>query len=94
MPAILPPRKAWTIGRSTTTVMVRGQQGTLQVQDKAHPSESVQLWWEEPGKWTPAPGMETRDKVLYLVSGEGLTPEEVMEVAQSLQLADVTIDNR
>ena len=76
------------------SVMVRGQQGTLQVQDKAHPSESVQLWWEEPGKWTPAPGMETRDKVLYLVSGEGLTPEEVMEVAQSLQLADVTIDNR
>lgn len=66
-------------------IKVRGQDVTLQIQNKARPNEAVQLYWEESGRWEPAPGSPVRDKVFYLISSNGVEPEEVVRVAESLE---------
>lgn len=64
-------------------VTVRGQPATLQVND---PKNDGRVWlsWEEPGNWQPPGEKVARDKVFYLIYAEGLTAEEVQQIAASL----------
>lgn len=65
-------------------VAVRGQETTMQIRSKADPSQSVLLWWDEPGRWNaddrPEPG-----HVFYLISAEGISPDVVLQLANSLR---------
>jgi hypothetical protein len=66
-------------------VAVRGNPATLQIEDPLRPADGVSLWWEEPGQWTTGePKAAIQDRVFYLVSAEGLRPEEVQLTAGSL----------
>ena len=76
----------WPEGEQRT-VSVRGQAASLQIKTKAQPSELVQLYWNEPGKWVPAAGV-TRDRVFYFISAESLDPEAVLRLSNSLRAVD------
>lgn len=65
-------------------VTVRGLDTLLKMRSKVQPSESLQLMWQEPGEWTPEIGAPTRDSVFYMISAQGLDPEAVLQVANSL----------
>jgi hypothetical protein len=80
--ALNPPY--WPEGEQRT-VIVRGQQAVFQIKSKTQPSELVQLYWDEPGRWIAAPGAPTKDRAFYLVSGYGFDPEVVLKVANSLE---------
>jgi hypothetical protein len=66
-------------------VAVRGQTGYLTVNNDVDPSERVWLSWNEPGRWSVDDASDASSHVFYLVSAEGLTPAEVLQVAESLQ---------
>lgn len=61
--AFNPPIVTTESGGEQRRVTVRGQPATLQMKSRARPSESVQLWWQEPGEWTPGAGAPMRDSV-------------------------------
>jgi hypothetical protein len=63
----------------------KGKECILEVNDDANPKERVWLWWNEPGRYVVEGGGAPLDTVFYLVSAEGLDPQEVMTVAESLQ---------
>jgi len=64
---------------------VKGKECILQVNDDANPKERVWLWWDEPGRFVAEGGGRPLDSVFYLVTAEGLDPQEVMTVAESLR---------
>ncbi len=69
-------------GCTQSQITVRGQQATLQVND-AHAGH-ITLWWDEPGSWV----MPNHPQgVAYMISSDGLTEDEVLNVAQSLAVA-------
>lgn len=68
-------------GCSQRQVVVRDQRATLQMVDDGQ--TQVWLWWSEPGQWT-ASGLSHPQGVAYLISAEGLTADEVLQVADSL----------
>ncbi len=68
---------------SQTQITIRGQKGTLQLQNAAKPSEFIWLWWEEPGSWKL--GGTTRNKIFYMVTGSGFTPQEIENFAETLK---------
>lgn len=72
-------------GGEQRRVTVRGQPATLQMKSRARPSESVQLWWQEPGEWVPGAGAPMRDRVFYMISAQGLEPDVVLQLANSLR---------
>jgi hypothetical protein len=63
----------------------KGKGCILQVKNDANPKERVWLWWNEPGRYVIGGGGPSLDSVFYLVAAEGLDPQEVMTVAESLQ---------
>jgi hypothetical protein len=73
------------LGGEQMRVGVRDQEGILQIKNKAKQSESVQLWWEEPGKWIPGPGEPTKDRVGYSIAAEGVEPVHVVLLANLLK---------
>ena len=83
-----PPIVTVESGGEQREVNVRGQAATLQIKSKAQPSESVQLWWDEPGRWIQGLGAPIKDHVFYYVSAEGLDPDAVLQLANSLAKMD------
>jgi hypothetical protein len=66
-------------------VTVRGQVTTLQTRSRAQPSKLVQVWWREPGRWVQAADAPMMDHIFYLISAEGLDPDTVLQLANSLR---------
>jgi hypothetical protein len=66
------------------TVLVRGQDGTLIVDSAANPRGGAWLYWHEPGTLLDENGQPDQDW-LYEVGGEGMEPDALIAVADSLQ---------
>jgi len=71
--------------RGLQCIPEKGEECVLQVNDDANPKERVWLWWNEPGRSVLDGGGPPLNSVFYLVVAEGLDPQEVMTVAESLQ---------
>lgn len=82
--AFNPPMVTPESGGEQRRVTVRGQGALLQVRSRAQPSESVQLVWQEPGKWIQAADAPTMDHVFYMISAQGLDPDGVLQLANLL----------
>ncbi len=67
-----------------SSVVVRDQPGTLQLESAANPSLNIWIWWREPGRYLPEPGAEEGSSVFYLVSGKGLDPDGILELVNGL----------
>ena len=67
-------------GCTQSQITLRGQQATEQVND-AIPGH-ISLWWREPGTW--AGTVDQRPWIEYYVFSQGLTTDEVEQVAASL----------
>ncbi|HSP53950.1 MAG TPA: hypothetical protein VLS25_00045 [Dehalococcoidia bacterium] len=63
---------------------IKGKECLLTVDDNANPAGHVWLHWFEHGRWVPEPGAAAVDSVEYLVSAEGLDPQEVIAIVESL----------
>lgn len=79
-----PPIVTTESGGEQRSVAVRGQKGVLQFKSRVQPSESVQLWWEEPGRWIMGPADPPRNYVFYMVGASGVDPDVVLQFANSL----------
>lgn len=79
-----PPIVTAETGGEQRTATVRGRAGVLQIPSKARPSEAVQMWWEESGRWLPSPGDPPRESFTYFVFARGLDPDVVLQFANSL----------
>ncbi len=79
-----PPIVTAETGGEHRKVTVRGRAGTIQIPSKARPSESVQMWWEESGRWNPSPEAPARESFPYFVFAGGLDPDTVVQFANSL----------
>jgi len=67
-------------------VDVRATTGILQLQDPTDPLGLVYMTWLEPGRWGK-PGSEWhKDFVEYLISSKGLPKEELLKVANALEV--------
>ncbi len=75
--------------RGLQCVPEKGKECALQINDDANPSERVWVWWNEPGTWLVDGGEAPLDSVFYLVVAEGLDPQQVIAVVESLQPADL-----
>jgi len=71
--------------RGQDCISEKGKECVLQVNDDANPRELVWLWWFEHGRWVPEPGRAPLDSVFYMVTAEGLDPQEVLALAEALQ---------
>jgi len=60
-------------------IIVHGQKGTLE----RITGGVLLLRWQEPGVWKTSYGQ--KDKVSYMITAEGFTPEQVEEFAESLK---------
>ncbi len=87
-----PPIVTVESGGEQRRVNVRGQAATLQVKSRARPSESVQLWWQESGRWIAGPGAPIQDRFYYFVFAGGLDPDVVLQFANSLGEMDRPVD--
>lgn len=87
-----PPIVTVETGGAQRKVTVRGQEAMLQFRSRARPSESVQLWWEEPGRWIMGPGASVQDRVFYMVGASDVDPDVVLQLANSLGEMDQPID--
>jgi len=63
---------------------IKGKECLLTVDDDGNPAGHVQLHWFERGRWVPQPGTRAVDAVEYLVTAEGLGPQEVIAIVESL----------
>ncbi|HSP55106.1 MAG TPA: hypothetical protein VLS25_05910 [Dehalococcoidia bacterium] len=65
---------------------IKGKECVLTIDDDANPRGHVSLHWLERGRWVPEPepGRGVLDAVEYLVSAEGLDPQEVIAIVESL----------
>jgi hypothetical protein len=69
---------------------VRQTMGTFQLQDAANARGQAFLWWREPGTWG-APGSDWHSNyVEYLIAAWGFSKEELLRVANGLQLVTRT----
>jgi hypothetical protein len=66
-------------------VTVRGQDAVLTVHEDTDPSEGVWLWWYEPSSTATGMGDASSARVQYALYGEGMTPEDVLDAAESLE---------
>lgn len=80
--AFNPPH--WPDGEQRQLI-VRGQTTTLQTRSRVQPTKLVQVWWREPGRWIQAADAAPMDHVFYLLSAEGLDPDAVVQLANSLR---------
>lgn len=69
---------------SQQQITVRGQPATLQINDTTQPSQRVWLWWQEPGTWEHS-GLVDPTGIFYLISAHGLTPDQVIQIANELR---------
>jgi hypothetical protein len=67
-------------------VEVRATTGVYQLQDTAEPSGYAFLAWNEPGKWGRPGDDWHRDYLEYLISSEGFSKEELLKVANALEV--------
>lgn len=66
-------------------VTVRGQPGVLAVGDDRDPNMSSWVYWEEPGVWRPEGTEPPRERVLYLVRAQGMSPKELLAFVEALR---------
>jgi len=70
-------------------VVIRHTYATYQLYDQENPTGTAWLFWQEPGRWG-APGdsnLPNLDHVPYFMSSNGLSKDDLMKVADSLQPA-------
>jgi hypothetical protein len=67
-------------------VEVRATTGVYQLQNAAGPLGYAFLTWHEPGKWGRPEDSWHRDYVEYLISSEGFPKEELLKVANGLEV--------
>lgn len=71
-------------GGSQQTATVRGHSAQIEVIPGAAPDSGIWLWWTEPGAWVAQDGSPPADHILYALYAQGLTQQEVLQVAASL----------
>ena len=67
-------------------VEVRATTGLYQLENAAEPLGLAFLTWNEPGRWGRPEDSWHRDYVEYLMSSEGLPKEELLKVANGLEI--------
>ena len=68
-------------------VVIRHTYATYQLYDQENPTGAAWLLWQEPGRWgAPGdPNLPNLDHVPYFMSSRGMSKDELMKVADSLQ---------
>jgi len=68
-------------------VVIRHTYATYQVFDEENPEADAWLLWQEPGRWGAPndPSLPNLDHVPYHISSHGLSRDDLVEVADSLQ---------
>jgi len=67
-------------------VEVKATTGLYQLQNAAEPLGYAFLTWNEPGRWGRPEDSWHRDYVEYLMSSEGFPKEELLKVANGLEI--------
>ncbi len=78
------PSEAYQDG-SQRDATVRGQPAIVEVNNGGDARNGVVVWWREPGSWAPGAGQTPSLYVDYAVLATGLTEEEVLQVADSME---------
>ena len=68
-------------------VVIRHTYATYQLYDKEDPTGDAWLLWQEPGRWgAPGdPNLPNLDHVTYYITSHGLSRDDLIKVADSLQ---------
>lgn len=68
-------------------VVIRHTYATYQLYDKENPTGDAWMLWQEPGKWgAPGdPNLPNLDHVPYYITSRGLSRDELVKIANSLQ---------